>query len=63
MNFHYDIFILNIIVLKYYIFRTTKKNRTMKNMFKVAFVAAFICMAGYSVYASQQEIELSELAS
>lgn len=35
----------------------------MKNMFKVAFVAAFICMAGYSVYASQQEIELSELAS
>ena len=34
----------------------------MKNMFKVAFVAVFICMAGYGVYSSQQETELSELA-
>lgn len=34
----------------------------MKNMIKVAFVAVFICMAGYGVYASQQETELSELA-
>ena len=34
----------------------------MKTTSKVAFVAVFICMAGYSVYASQQETELSELA-
>lgn len=33
-----------------------------KNIIRTAFVAAFALMAGYSVYTSQQETELSELA-
>ena len=34
----------------------------MKNFIRVAFAATFTCMAGYGVYSSQQETELSELA-
>ena len=33
-----------------------------KNIIKVAFVAAFALMAGYSVYTSQQEKTMSDLA-
>ncbi|WP_237038564.1 NVEALA domain-containing protein [Phocaeicola faecalis] len=34
----------------------------MKKIIRVAFAATFACIAGYGVYTSQQEMELSELA-
>ena len=34
----------------------------MKKIIRVAFAATFACIAGYGVYTSQQETELSELA-
>lgn len=33
-----------------------------KNIIRTAFVAAFVLMAGYSVYTSQQEKTMSDLA-
>lgn len=33
-----------------------------KNILKVAFVAAFTMIAGYGVYATQNEVKLSDLA-
>lgn len=33
-----------------------------KNILKLAFASAFALMAGYGVYASQQEVEMSDLA-
>ena len=33
-----------------------------KNFIKAAFVAAFASIAGYSVYTSQQKVEMSDLA-
>lgn len=33
-----------------------------KNILKVAFVAAFAMIAGYGVYATQNEVKLSDLA-
>lgn len=33
-----------------------------KNFFKYGFVAAFALVAGYGVYASQQKVEMSDLA-
>ena len=34
----------------------------MKNLFKVAFVAAFAAIAGYGVYANQKSDAMSDLA-
>lgn len=33
-----------------------------KNILKLVFASAFALVAGYSVYASQQEVEMSDLA-
>ena len=33
-----------------------------KNIFTIFFASAFALMAGYVVYASQQEVEMSDLA-
>lgn len=33
-----------------------------KSVLKIVFVSAFTLVAGYSIYASQQEVEMSDLA-